>query len=766
MPGAGTSEMLQWRTQVLSAVLLVGLVLGGLTAIPSISLAIREQSYAIVVMDVFALCWIVCLWRIPQLGFQFRAWNFVGLLYLLGIFFLLKVGPVSQIYLMAYPVMTALLIGLRPALYGLLLNFLSLLGIGYLASANLHIDHLSGQPFIQWLVISLNFSFISAVITISCGVLLQKLEQSLKTQSLVAQSLKDEQANLRAASAVLRLNAAALSRLNDMVMIFRVSPERQPQIVFVNEAFERLTGYALVDVMGHSVDLLSGKATQQQELSKINEALEANTAVRSELISYTKAGAQFWMEIELVPLADAITEISHWVAIGRDVSERKKSEEHIYRLAYFDVLTNLPNRRLLLDRLHFSLATAQRTGLMSAVLSIDLDHFKNINDARGHATGNAMLVQVAQRIKALIREADTVARVGGDEFVVLIANTGSDLSSAAVAAQIIAEKIRSALALPFQLDGQNYLSGCSIGVAIFPKAAQTPDDLLREADTAMNRVKSSGRNQIAFFEKSMQLDVERHITLQRDLSLALSEGQLQMVMQAQVNCDGQPEGAELLMRWTHPERGAVSPALFIPIAEDSGLIVQLGDWAIEQACLALLRLSQCGWSFPLSVNVSPKQFRQVDFVEKIQAVLARTGAPASRLILEVTEGLLIHNLQDTIERMQILAGCGIRFSIDDFGTGYSSLSYLKRLPLYELKIDRSFVQDMPNDVNDTAIVKMILSMADHLGLRVVAEGVETQEQADFLMQNGCACLQGYLYCRPIALEHWLAQQALTHASGA
>ncbi|MDY7539119.1 EAL domain-containing protein [Undibacterium sp. 5I1] len=760
MPKRGQADLQQWRTDVLSAIVFVGFGLGLITAIPSIALAIKQGLWSVVAIDVIALAWIACLWRLPQLSFKFRAWNLVVLLYFLGIWFLIKVGPVSQIYLMAFPVMTALLIGFRPAVVALIVNAVTLLGIGYLAQASIHVDHLSDQPLVQWMIITLNFTFISSILTVSCGVLLQRLEQSLAQQLAVATSLKDEQSNLRDANAALRLNTVALARLNDMVLILKADTDSssENQIVFVNDAFERKTGYRLAEIVGKTRQSMHGAKTQLDEINRIAEALDRGEAVHTELINYTKSGEEFWVETDIVPMADESGKISHWVVVERDITDRKNADEHIHRLAYFDVLTGLPNRRLLIDRLDILLATARRTGLNSAVLFIDLDHFKNINDARGHAIGDSLLLHVTQRLKTLLREVDTVARIGGDEFVVLISNISNDINVGALSALAVAEKIRSAVALPFEIDGQAYNSSCSIGVTLLPKPDQDTNDLLREADTAMHRAKAAGRNQIVFFESTMQAEVEQRLILEHDLVLALNDGQFQMVMQAQVNHEGQPEGAELLMRWTHPQRGPISPAVFIPVAEECGMIVQLGDWALRQGCLALIRLEQAGWPLSLSVNVSPKQFRQANFVDKVAAVLMQTGAPASRLILEVTEGLLINNMQETIERMHALTKMGIRFSIDDFGTGYSSLAYLKKMPLYELKIDRSFVQDMPADPNDTAIVQAILSMANHLGLRVVAEGVETQEQADFLISSGCSSLQGFFYCRPLPIETWLKQQ--------
>jgi len=435
------------------------------------------------------------------------------------------------------------------------------------------------------------------------------------------------------------------------------------------------------------------------------------------------------------------------------------------QLAFYDPLTGLPNRRLLLDRLAGLLASSERQHLFSAVMFVDLDRFKTINDARGHATGDHLLRLAAQRLEALVRKSDTVARIGGDEFVVLLAHLAPDLAAAGNAAQGVAEKICAALAQEFEIAGQGYGCSASIGVTLLPRDGQRADDLLREADTAMYRAKGAGRNGIAFFEAAMQADVERRLTLERELGQAIEQERLHMVYQPQFDCQGRLHGAELLMRWERDDGGMVSPAIFIPLAEEAGLIVPLGLWALRQACLAQQRMSVLGLSLPLSVNVSPQQFRQADFVQQVRMTLQEHGVEPALLILEVTEGLLVEKMDEIVARMNELAALGVRFSIDDFGTGYSSLAYLKRMPLYELKIDRSFIMDMPDDASDVVIVQTILAMAGQMGLRVVAEGVETQAQADFLAAHGCHALQGYLLGRPAPLPALLdlltAQAALS-----
>ncbi len=441
-----------------------------------------------------------------------------------------------------------------------------------------------------------------------------------------------------------------------------------------------------------------------------------------------------------------------------DITERRENEARIHRLAFYDPMTDLPNRRLLMDRLAMALHTAQRSGACTAVLFLDLDHFKNVNDASGHAVGDALLLQVARRLSSLLREQDTVARIGGDEFVILLPHVGEESHPASLVALGVAEKIRKALQQPVELGRQVYASGCSIGVTLLTPQSRSVDDLLREADTAMYRAKSAGRNAIAFYEPAMHAEVQERLALELDLKHAIGAGQLALHLQTQMDTAGRPCGGELLLRWLHPTRGYVSPAQFIPLAESTGLILELGHWVLAQGCQILVTLAQAGHAMPLSINISPRQLREPDFVAQVHRALADTGAPADRLIFEVTEGHLVEDVDQILARMHELAALGIRFSIDDFGTGYSSLAYLNRMPLYELKIDRSFVQGLPDELHARGIVETVLSIARNFSLHVVAEGVETQAQADYLLKSGCPSLQGYLYARPVPLRDWLAQQ--------
>lgn len=452
-----------------------------------------------------------------------------------------------------------------------------------------------------------------------------------------------------------------------------------------------------------------------------------------------------------------------WHGFISDISERKASEEHAHRLAYFDALTGLPNRRMLTDRIAHALASAQRTGQYGALMFLDLDNFKHINDARGHSVGDALLQQVAQRLAVMLRGEDTVARLGGDEFVVLVSDLGKQADLAARGAMAVAEKVRAALDRPHLIEGIRYSTTGSIGLTLFPRHGTEVDDLLREADTAMYRAKSGGRNRTAFFQTEMQAEVEERLAIEQDLKVAWQLSQFEIHAQSQVDDQGHTRGAELLLRWKHPVRGMVSPAVFIPVAEANGLIVPLGQWVLKQACLGLQRLQAAGLNHTLSVNVSPRQFRADDFVAQVRKVLEDTGARADGLVFEVTEGLLIDHVDETVARMAELVAMGIRFSIDDFGTGYSSMAYLQRLPLYELKIDKGFVHQVWSSTGSAAIVRAILSMASHLRLRVVAEGVETRDEADFLCANGCQAMQGYHFARPGPLDPWLQALLADHA---
>ena len=738
-------DIASWRERIFSSLLSVVLVVGALATLPVIPFLVQQGLWPVAVADTIALAWIFAIWRLGRLSYTVRVMHFLAVVYALAITLMLSVGTASMTYLLGPPVVAAILLSLRPAMLALALGAVLLVALGNSGHVTFSVPGWQHEPFKASLLAALNYIGVGAMLTLTCGTLLKGLSRSLGD----AHTLNGE----------LQLTSAALARLNDMVLITRaVEGENVTQpVTFVNDAFLRQTGYTRSEILGHSLRVLLGPQSDQAAVGRIVGAMRTGQPCNTELMSYTKAGEPFWVEIEMVPFAPPGARASHWVIVGRDITQQRQAAEAIHRLAFYDVLTGLANRRLLVERLEAMVEAANAGRGLGALLYLDLDNFKNVNDARGHSTGDALLRHAAARLLEAVRDCDTVARIGGDEFVVLIGNLPGDADAATRTALAMADKIRAALAAPLDIDGHGFRIAASIGIALPLDAGATADALLLEADTAMYHAKAGGRDGVALFARSMLRDAKQKLTLEHDLGQALDRGELAMHLQLQVDHAGTPAGAELLMRWTRADGSMVPPDVFIPVAEAGGLIVPLGQWALRQACATWLALDAAGHRLPLSLNVSPLQFRQPDFVEQVRAVLLDTGVPPQQLIFEVTEGLLIEDIDQTVARTRALSELGIRFSIDDFGTGYSNLSYLKRLPLYELKIDKSLVRDMPHDQNGTAIVQSVLAMARHLGLRVVAEGIETAEQAAFLAAHGRPYMQGYLFSRPVALGALLDQ---------
>ncbi len=525
-------------------------------------------------------------------------------------------------------------------------------------------------------------------------------------------------------------------------------------ILRVNQAFTKITGYTAEEVVGRNSNLLKSGRHNRDFYQQMWQALQQTGSWQGEIWNRRKNGEVFpeWLTITAVKKgADAV---SHYVATLTDITLRKASEDEIKHLAFYDPLTRLPNRRLLLDRLRHALASSTRSGRNGALLFIDLDNFKTLNDTLGHDKGDLLLQQVATRLAACVREDDTVARQGGDEFVVMLEDLSEDAEDAAAQAEIVGEKILAAMNEPYQLAEHTHRSTPSIGATLFNDHQCSIDELLKQADLAMYQVKAAGRNAFCFFDPKMQAAITARVTLEAELRRSLEQNHFCLHYQVQVNAEGGATGAEALIRWQHPIRGLIFPADFIPLAEEISLILPLGHWVLQTACARL-----ADWAkqpelahLTLAVNVSAKQFQRPDFVDQVLQVLTQTGADPSRLKLEITESMLLEDVDNVIARMATLKRHGVSFSLDDFGTGYSSLSYLKRLPLNQLKIDQSFVREILQDTNDAAIAHSTVALTHSLGLTVIAEGVENAEQRDCLHQMGCRAFQGYLFGRPMPPE--------------
>jgi diguanylate cyclase (GGDEF)-like protein/PAS domain S-box-containing protein len=689
-----------------------------------------------------------------KLPHNVRVLNYLVMLFSASICTMMTVGTLGLLYLLSAPVMAVILLSMRAGLIMLALSAVSMMVLGLTGYSHFPIDNADPNSLATVAIFTLNYTCVGAFITLSCGMLLKGLSTSLDDQRLVAEALAERQAALQAVNDELRLTSTALAGLNDMVLIAKVGAEEgtEHSVIFANAAFERRSGYSADEMIGRSLRMLHGPDTDAEIVSRMAAAMARREPVAGELVHYTKFGEPCWIEVELVPFANESRDVTHWVAVGRDITERRRSADAIHQLAFFDVLTGLPNRRFLMERLDMMVARAHAGEGIGALLYIDLDNFKHINDARGHATGDAVLRHIAACLSRAVHQKDTVARLGGDEFVVLAEHLDCDANDATGAAVEIAERVCAALTEGILINGQLYQLSGSIGIALPNRVDHTCADLLREADTAMYYAKENGRNGVALFEPTMLAAAENTLTLERDLTSAIVNNELALHLQLQVDRDGTAVGAEALLRWRRADGVLVPPDVFIPVAEASGQIVALGAWVLRHACQAWCELDRVGHALPLSINISPRQFREPDFVVNVQAIIGAAGVPPQQLIFEVTEGLLVDDLDLTIERMEELAQFGIRFSIDDFGTGYSNLAYLQRMPLYELKIDKSFIRNMPHDINGTAIVQSILAMAGSMKLRVVAEGIETIEQARFLTEHGSSYMQGYLFCRPMALH--------------
>ena len=520
-------------------------------------------------------------------------------------------------------------------------------------------------------------------------------------------------------------------------------------IVYTNAAFTRITGYKPEEVLGRNCRFLQGEQTDPEAVREIREALAEQKPVRVLLRNYRKDGSQFWNELHIAPVEDESGEVSHFVGLQNDVSAHKSYEAQLAFNATHDSLTGLANRSLFEDRLQHTVELSKRRGNQVAVLFIDLDEFKPINDSLGHAVGDKILIEVARRLEAQMRAEDTLARFGGDEFVTLLADIDGEDE-----ALLVAERLLPDISRPYHVDEHELYLSASIGITISEPGMESPLSLIQQADMAMYRAKQQGRNTCQIFNEEINTQVRRRVGLRNDLQEALDRKDFQVFYQPLVRgSDREITGFEALLRWHHPEHGWVSPATFIPLAEETGQIIPLSEWVLERACRDMKALVDQGLEEGrLAINLSPVQFHRPNFLATIHRMLELTGLPASRLELELTEGILMSETESAIETLHQLRDSAISVSIDDFGTGFSSLSYLKNLPIDKLKIDRSFIQGAEDSADDAAIVQGIISMAHHLGIAVVAEGIETEAQRDRVVGWGCDILQGYLFARPMPLS--------------
>ncbi|WP_295453011.1 bifunctional diguanylate cyclase/phosphodiesterase [uncultured Thiodictyon sp.] len=558
-----------------------------------------------------------------------------------------------------------------------------------------------------------------------------------------------DMSELERAETELRVAATAFESQQGMIIT-----DAQGVILRVNQAFTRTTGYSAQEAVGQTPRLIKSGRHSVDFYAQMWRHLLATGHWQGELWNQRKDGEVYAVWVTISAVTDGTGQVTHYVGAQTDMTQRKAAEAKILHLACYDSLTKLPNRRLLLDRLQQATVSSPRHQRAGALLFLDLDHFKTLNDTLGHDMGDLLLQQVAERLTHAIRENDTAARLGGDEFVVMLEDLSPQLEAAANQAEAVGEKILAALNRVYRLKEHEYVGSVSIGITLFPSQGNSVETLMKQADLALYGAKAAGRNTLRFFDPQMQETVTLRAALMSDLRKALHKQEFRLLYQPQVDSGGRLTGAEALVRWQCPARGLIRPTEFIPFSEETGFILPLGQWVLDTACRQLAAWAARPESalLSLAVNVSAHQFHRADFVEQVLETVKRTGANPRRLKLELTESLLLNNIEEISAKMSALKEQGLSFVLDDFGTGYSSLAYLKRLPLDQLKIDQSFVHDLLVDPSTVAIAQTIIGLGRTMGIAVIAEGVETQRQRELLARLGCQAYQGYLFGRPMPLE--------------
>jgi diguanylate cyclase (GGDEF)-like protein/PAS domain S-box-containing protein len=552
------------------------------------------------------------------------------------------------------------------------------------------------------------------------------------------------------------LESELRSRANIEQLPFGFSISHDGYTFDVNNVYLKMFGYnEIVEVCGQPVTNQIALKCRGQVNDLIRGRIQSDSKeTLNETIGLRKDGSEFPLLVSTKRVV--LSDITFTYAYLIDLTDRNKAEEEIEPFAFYDQLTNLPNRLFLIERLKQALTLSARLGRQGALLSIDLDDFKTLNQTLGHELGDQLLQKVGHRLKSCLREGDTLSRFGGDEFVMILENLSNRESESDEEIRAVCNRILDVLNHPYQLGDRKYRCTPSIGATLFNGNQQAIDDLMKQADIAMHQAKKGGRNTVRIFDPQMQVSINARAALQSELRKALDNQEFQLHFQMQVDNTGGPLGVEALIRWQHPERDMIFPEKFIPLAEETGLILPIGQWVLETACVQLKKWksNEITRHLTISVNVSARQFRQIDFVSYVHAAVKRHNINPKLLKIELTEGMLLENIEETIATMKSLKETGVTFSLDDFGTGYSSLQYIKHLPLDQLKIDQSFIRDLATNSCDRAIVRTIVAMAQSLNLKIIAEGVETEEQRQILFNSGCTNYQGYLFCKPMPVEQF------------